>query len=51
MRRVLIAATLAAVAAFAQDYFPPPDSQGGWRTPKDAGEIRKVAGMDLQKLN
>ena len=33
------------------DYFPPPDSQGGWRTLKDAASIRKLAGMDLAKLD
>src|SRR5688500_11043597 len=38
-------------AVFAQDYFPPPDSQGGWRTLKDSAAIRKTAGMDLQKLD
>jgi CubicO group peptidase (beta-lactamase class C family) len=32
------------------DYFPPPDSEGGWRTLKDAKEIREKAGMDLPKL-
>jgi CubicO group peptidase (beta-lactamase class C family) len=32
------------------DYFPPPDSEGGWRTLKDAKEIRDKAGMDLPKL-
>jgi CubicO group peptidase (beta-lactamase class C family) len=32
------------------DYFPPPDSQGGWRTLKDAAAIRKLAGMDLPRL-
>ncbi len=32
-------------------YFPPPDSQGGWRTLKDAEEIRRVAGMDVTKLD
>jgi CubicO group peptidase (beta-lactamase class C family) len=32
------------------DYFPPPDSQGGWRTLKDAASIRKLAGMDLPRL-
>jgi CubicO group peptidase (beta-lactamase class C family) len=35
----------------AADYFPPPDSEGGWRTLKDAGQIRKLAGMDLTKLD
>ena len=34
----------------AADYFPPPDSEGGWRTLKDAAEIRKLAGMDLSWL-
>lgn len=34
----------------AADYFPRPDSEGGWRTLKDAKEIREKAGMDLTKL-
>jgi len=40
------------VGACAQgkDYFPPPDSAGGWRTLKDAASIRKLAGMDLDRL-
>jgi CubicO group peptidase (beta-lactamase class C family) len=38
-------------ALHGQDYFPPPDSEGGWRTLKDAPQIRKVAGMDLTKLD
>jgi CubicO group peptidase (beta-lactamase class C family) len=33
------------------DYFPPPDSKGGWRTLKDAASIRKLAGMDLARLD
>ncbi|HEX4796422.1 MAG TPA: serine hydrolase [Humisphaera sp.] len=41
--------TLAATAR-AADYFPPPDSEGGWRTLKDAEQIRKLAGMDLHQL-
>lgn len=32
-------------------YFPPPDSKGGWRTLKDAASIRKLAGMDLARLD
>ncbi len=32
-------------------YFPSPDSHGGWRTLKDADEIRRVAGMDKRKLD
>src|SRR3954466_10067322 len=37
--------------AGAADYFPPPDSKGGWRTLKDADSIRKLAGMDLARLD
>ncbi len=33
------------------EYFPPPESQGGWRTLDTAEEVRKVAGMDPAKLN
>jgi len=36
--------------AKAAGYFPPPDSEGGWRTLKDAAQIRKLAGMDLPRL-
>ncbi len=46
---VLLLSTLSLV--YGQDYFPPPDTQGGWRTLKDAAQIRKVAGMDLTKLD
>ena len=52
-----LAAILATVIAFttfptihAADYFPPPDSEGGWRTLKTAEEIRAKAGMDLARL-
>src|SRR6267378_1916299 len=34
----------------AQEYFPPPDSDGGWRTLKDPAQIRDLAGMDAQRL-
>ncbi|MEO8425489.1 MAG: serine hydrolase [Verrucomicrobiota bacterium] len=34
----------------AADYFPPPDSEGGWRTLKDAAQIRESSGMDLRRL-
>jgi CubicO group peptidase (beta-lactamase class C family) len=36
--------------AKSNDYFPPPDSKGGWRTLRDAPSIRKLAGMDLARL-
>ena len=46
----LFSLAMAAVPVQGEDYFPPPDSQGGWRTLKDAKEIREKAGMDLAKL-
>jgi CubicO group peptidase (beta-lactamase class C family) len=32
------------------EYFPPPESQGGWRKLEAAGELRGTAGVDLDKL-
>jgi len=34
-----------------QHYFPPPDSEGGWRTLTDPAKIRKVAGIDVRRLD
>jgi CubicO group peptidase (beta-lactamase class C family) len=45
------AVMLLALPLMAADYFPPPDSEGGWRTLKDSDQIRKLAGMDLTKLD
>jgi CubicO group peptidase (beta-lactamase class C family) len=39
------------VSAGGNDYFPPSDSEGGWRILKDEVQIRKIAGMDLKKLD
>ena len=33
------------------DYFPPPESQGGWRKLDTPQDIRKIAGMDPGKLD
>jgi CubicO group peptidase (beta-lactamase class C family) len=33
------------------DYFPPPDSANGWRALAGAASIRKIAGMDLARLD
>ena len=33
-----------------KDYFPPPESKGGWRTLNDPESIRRLAGMDPDKL-
>ena len=41
---------LASSALRAADYFPPPDSAGGWRAATNATQMRKLAGMDLQRL-
>jgi len=40
----------ASLADASRDYFPPPDRQSGWRTLKTSEEIRRVAGMDVKKL-
>jgi hypothetical protein len=50
MRYLLIACAFAGVVR-ATDYFPPPDSQGGWRTLNDSAKIRKVAGIDVARLD
>jgi CubicO group peptidase (beta-lactamase class C family) len=43
---------LGAIAPLAaDDYFQPPDAQGGWRTLDDSASIRKKAGMDLRRLD
>jgi CubicO group peptidase (beta-lactamase class C family) len=34
-----------------QTYFPPPDSDGGWRTPASPVETRRVAGIDIAALD
>jgi CubicO group peptidase (beta-lactamase class C family) len=45
-------ALLLALAAplHAADYFPPPDSDGGWRTLQSPAEIRSKAGLDVEWL-
>ena len=41
----------ATAAAASQDYFPPPESVGGWRALNGPEEIQRVAGMDPAKLD
>jgi CubicO group peptidase (beta-lactamase class C family) len=48
---VLILMVSAASMSRAADYFPPPDSQGGWRELHDAAQVRKRAGLDLPQLD
>ena len=49
--RCLFTSIVVAAVAFGEDYFPKPDSAGGWRTLKDAAAVRKTGGMDLKKLD
>jgi CubicO group peptidase (beta-lactamase class C family) len=53
MRRLTAPALLLLGAAVlsGEEYFPPPDTQGGWRTPKSAEQVRKIAGMDVRRLD
>src|SRR5437762_13825222 len=41
---------LLAPSACATDYFPPSDSAGGWRAATNVAQVRKLAGMDLPRL-
>src|ERR1035438_1345629 len=34
-----------------ENYFPPPDKEGGWRTLSDPAKIRAIAGIDLNRLD
>src|SRR5271157_5026954 len=38
-------------ASTAKEYFPPSESEGGWRTLSDPDSIRREAGMDPAKLS
>src|SRR5260370_2698417 len=48
---VAILAFVPLATPFAGDYFPPPDTKGGWRTLTDPARIAKTAGIDKQKLD
>jgi CubicO group peptidase (beta-lactamase class C family) len=45
------AASTAEVPRAQQEYFPPPESQGGWRQLADPNDIRRLAGMDPARLD
>jgi CubicO group peptidase (beta-lactamase class C family) len=47
---LLSALLLALHSAFAADYFPPPDAEGGWREATSVKDARELAGIDLAKL-
>jgi len=42
---------LAAVTERGREYFPPPESKGGWRKLENAAETRRLAGMDTGRLD
>jgi CubicO group peptidase (beta-lactamase class C family) len=49
---ILLVTSALAPRAATQDYFPPPESQGGWRTLVDRPEdLRTLGGMDAAKLD
>ncbi len=37
--------------AAGNDYFPPPESKGGWRKLDDPQDVRRIVGMDPAKLD
>ena len=48
---LIFACSLPLGSAEKDNYFPPPDKDGGWRTLADSAQIRKLAGMDLSRLD
>ena len=48
---LLLSLAARAAADESVTYFPPPESQGGWRSLNSADEIRTTAGMDPAKLD
>ncbi|MCL4178883.1 MAG: beta-lactamase family protein [Verrucomicrobia bacterium] len=48
---LLLLALPTPAGAAANDYFPPPESRGGWRTLDHPDAIRQIAGMDPAKLD
>jgi CubicO group peptidase (beta-lactamase class C family) len=47
----LVVAHGLALGAMADDYYPPADKDGGWRTLKDSSAVRKIGGMDTARLD
>ena len=53
-RRVVLTVAMAiapAALAYAEDYYPPADEKGGWRTLTDSPAIKKATGFDVNKLD
>ena len=53
LRIACLLATLGCTAwlGAAENYFPPPDAEGGWRTATAAAEARRIGGVDSAKLD
>jgi CubicO group peptidase (beta-lactamase class C family) len=51
LKKVTTAQTKPMSEANAHDYFPPPESQGGWRRISVPEQIRSLGGMDPAKLD
>ncbi len=51
MTRFVALSGLLLFSALGDDYFPPPDRDGGWRTLASAASIRKLAGIDTGRLD
>src|SRR5438876_809058 len=51
MIRFVALSGLLLFSALGDDYFPPPDREGGWRTLTDAARVRKLAGIDRNRLD
>src|SRR6266478_922214 len=51
MIRFVALSGLLLFSALGDDYFPPPDTEGGWRTLTGADSIRKLAGIDTGRLD
>ncbi|RYD36197.1 MAG: class C beta-lactamase-related serine hydrolase [Verrucomicrobiaceae bacterium] len=47
---VFLATAAPSLKATPKTYFPPPDSEGGWRALADSAQIRQLAGMDAERL-
>src|SRR5215216_3489501 len=50
MPRIFALIFASALVLSAADYFPPPDSAGGWRAATNSAEARASAGMDSSRL-
>jgi CubicO group peptidase (beta-lactamase class C family) len=51
LRKLTTAQQQPAPATEGLGYFPPPESEGGWRKLEKPEDIRQVAGMDPERLN